>query len=126
MIPTALVSAAFLMAPSPDGGSSALMGPIVMYGLIFAIFYFILLRPQQRQRKQHEQLVQELKKGDEVVTAGGVVGEVLHIKETMKDGTPQKTLEDRITIKSGESRLVIERGRITRVIKPSAASTPAP
>jgi preprotein translocase subunit YajC len=98
---------------------------LFMYGAIFAIFYFILIRPQQRQRRQHEQLIQNLKKGDEVVTAGGVVGEVIFIKETVKDGTPQKTMDDRVTIKSGESRLIVERGKIVRIVAAGAPGTTA-
>lgn len=86
---------------------------IFMYGAIFAIFYFVLLRPQQKQRKAHDQMVRQLKRGDEIVTAGGLVGEVVHIAPRAADGAPG--MEDRITIKSGESRLVIERGRIARV-----------
>jgi preprotein translocase subunit YajC len=92
---------------------------IFMYGAIFAIFYFVLLRPQQKQRKAHDELVKQLKKGDEIVTAGGIVGEVMHIAPRAGDGAP--AMDDRITIKSGESRLVIERGRIARV----GASAPA-
>ena len=84
---------------------------IFMYGAIFAIFYFVLIRPQQKQRKAQDSLVKALKKGDEIVTAGGVVGEVLHIA-----GKDVASLEDRITIKSGDSRLIVERGRIARVI----------
>lgn len=86
---------------------------IVMYGLIFVIFYFVLLRPQQKQKKAHDELVKQLKKGDEIVTAGGIVGEVVHIAPRAADGAP--AMDDRITIKSAESRLVIERGRIARV-----------
>jgi preprotein translocase subunit YajC len=104
-------------------GSSGnpLMGPLFMYAAIFAIFYFILIRPQQRQRKQHEETIQSLKKGDEVVTAGGIVGEVLHIKAVGADGKTSQ--EDRITIKSGESRLVVERGRIARIVASSGATS---
>lgn len=93
-----------------------------MYGAIFAIMYFLLIRPQQRQRKQHEATVRQLQRGDQVVTAGGIVGEVVHITQQMKDGQPSPSLEDRITIKSGESRLIVERGRIARVITSTPAS----
>ena len=86
---------------------------IVMYGAIFVIFYFVLLRPQQKQKKAHDELVKQLKKGDEIFTAGGIVGEVVHIAPRAADGAP--AMDDRITIKSAESRLVIERGRIARV-----------
>jgi preprotein translocase subunit YajC len=96
---------------------NGMLGPIFMYGAIFAIFYFILIRPQSKQRKEHEALIRAVKKGDQIVTAGGLVGEVIHVKETSKaDGTTAVPLEDRITIKSGESRVVIERGKIARII----------
>ena len=114
-----------LLLFSAAGEGSPVVASLFMYGAIFAIFYFILIRPQQKQRRQHEQLIQNLKKGDEVVTAGGVVGEVLHIRETVKDGAPQRTMDDRVTIKSGESRLIVERGRIVRIISGETAGTPA-
>jgi preprotein translocase subunit YajC len=60
--------------------------------------------------------VRALKRGDEIVTAGGLIGEVIHIKETTNpDGTSAGSLDDRVTIKSGESRVVIERGKIARI-----------
>ncbi len=101
------------------GGNNQIASMIFMYGAIFAIFYFVLIRPQQRQRKTHNALVQALKKGDEIVTAGGLVGEVVFIASAGKDGAA--TMEDRITIKSGESKVIVERGRISRV----GSSTPA-
>jgi len=73
------------------------------------------MRPQSTQRKKHDQALRAMKKGDEVVTAGGVVGEVIYIKQTVKDGASAPSMDDRITIKSGESRLIVERGRIARV-----------
>jgi preprotein translocase subunit YajC len=91
-------------------GPAGLVPMLVMYGGIFAIFYFLLIRPQQKQRKAHEQLVLQLKRGDRIVTAGGIVGEVQHIKAADKP-----TSDDEITIKSGESRLIIERGRIAKI-----------
>ena len=79
-----LVHALLLMQPSP--GSNPMYGFAFQIVLILAIFYFILFRPQQKQRKQQERSLREIKKGDEIVTAGGIIGEVIHIKETMKDG----------------------------------------
>ena len=102
-------------AAAPATGLGAYTPILFNVGLIFAIWYFLVIRPQQRQRRQHEQSLYALRKGDEVVTAGGIVAEVLHIKEGLKEGQPVKTLEDRVTVKSGESRLVVERGRIARV-----------
>ena len=91
-----------------------------MYGAIFAIFYFVLIRPQSLQRKKHDELVRGLKKGDEIVTNGGLVGEVVFIKEMGDEKTAG--LEDRVTIKTGDTRVVIERGRIARINRPTSAS----
>lgn len=96
---------------------------LFMYVAFAAIFYFILWRPQAQQRKRHQSLIALLKRGDEVVTAGGVVGQVVHIQEETS-GTAGMT--DRITIKSGESRLIVERGRITSVASASGAASAAP
>src|ERR1700730_6228758 len=101
--------------------STALLQSIFMYGAIFAIFYFILIRPQANQRKQHDEMVRSLKKGEEIVTNGGLVGEVLFIKE--KGGDDKSGgMDDRVTIKSGETRVIIERGRIAKINRPSSAS----
>lgn len=66
-------------SPGPRG-TSALPGfmPII---LIFFIFYFLLIRPQQRQRKAHEDMISKLKKGDQVVTGGGIHGIVVGVKD---------------------------------------------
>jgi preprotein translocase subunit YajC len=111
---TAPFAALLFAAPAAPGGGMTIF--LVEIALIFAFFYFLVMRPQQKQRRQHEDSLRALKKGDEVVTAGGIVAEVIHIKETVKDGTPTPTMEDRVTIKSGESRLIVERGRIARVV----------
>ena len=97
---------------------------IFMYGAIFAIFYFILIRPQSTQRKKHDEMVRNLKKGDEIVTNGGLVGEVLFIKEKGGDDKANG-MEDRVTIKSGDTRVIIERGRIARINRPVSASNVA-
>jgi preprotein translocase subunit YajC len=102
-----------LMAPSQSNGA---FQQVFMFGMIFVIFYFFMILPQQKQRKEHEKRVNEVKRGDEVVTTGGVVGEVVHIKETMKDGAPTRTPTDRLTIKSGDTRIIIERASIARVV----------
>lgn len=97
-----------------------LLPTLMMWALIGAIFYFILLRPQQKQRKAHDEMLRSLKKGDEIVTAGGLVAEVVHIGQE----TPASTvaaMTDRITVKSGDTRLIVERGRIARVIRPNQA-----
>jgi preprotein translocase subunit YajC len=101
--------------------SNPIIGSIFMYGAIFAIFYFILIRPQANQRKTHDEMVRNLKKGDEIVTNGGLVGEVIFIKEKGGDDK-NSSLEDRVTIKSGETRVIIERGRIAKINRPASSS----
>ena len=98
---------------------------LFQFALIGLIFYFLMIRPQQQQRKKHEQALLDLKKGDEIVTAGGLVGEVVYIKEGLKDGQPTKTLDDRVTIRTGESKVVVERGRIAKVLGSNGSDTKA-
>jgi len=114
-------AAALQAAPSGGGSYTPFLFEIAAFA---AIFYFIILRPQQKQRREHEASLKSLKKGDEIVTAGGIVGEVIHIRETSKDGGANR-LDDRVTIKSGESRIVVERGRIARIVGASAATPPS-
>jgi preprotein translocase subunit YajC len=103
------------------GGTSSLMPLLVQFALIIGIIYFLMVRPQQKQRRQHEESLRSLKRGDEIVTSGGIVGEVIHIREMNKEGGNK--LDDRITIKSGESRLVVERGRIQKILGTASATT---
>ena len=87
---------------------------VLQIAAFIAIFYFILIRPQRQQQKRHDAMLKQIKRGDAVVTSGGVVGEVVHVKD------------DLVTIKSAESRLVVERraiARITSATVPEAAAT---
>jgi preprotein translocase subunit YajC len=93
-------------------GGSPMMVLLLQFGLIFAIFYFLVIRPQQRQRKAHEERLRALKRGDQIVTAGGVVGEVVQLSPLPEGRGP---LDDHVTIKSGDTRLIVERARIAKV-----------
>ncbi len=62
------------------GGASAL-GSLLPLVLIFAIMYFLLIRPQQKKLKEHQAMVAALRRGDQVVTAGGLIGKVTKVKE---------------------------------------------
>ncbi|HEX6573925.1 MAG TPA: preprotein translocase subunit YajC [Gemmatimonadaceae bacterium] len=99
-----------------------LLGPIFMYGAIFAIFYFILIRPGQKQRKDLDAQIRQVKRGDEIVTTGGIIGEVIHIREMTQGEGKSNPMDDRVTIKSGESRLIVERGRIARISRSSGTT----
>jgi preprotein translocase subunit YajC len=109
---------------APARGTNPMLPLLIQMGAIFAIFYFLMIRPQQKQRRQHEERLRNLRKGDSVVTAGGLVGEVVHIREAAGEDT-KKSMEDHITIKTGESRVVVERGRIARVAGSTTAGATA-
>ncbi len=96
------------------GGTSPLLPFLFQIAAIFGIFYFLMIRPQQKQRREHEARLKALKRGDTVVTAGGLVGEVMHIKEATKDGAAEKSMDDHLTIKSGEARVVVQRDKVAR------------
>ena len=74
------VTPAYAQAAGDAGGSAGLLGsPIIMMVLIFVIFYFLLIRPQQKKAKEHQQMVANLRRGDQVVTAGGIIGKVTRV-----------------------------------------------
>ncbi len=92
---------ALLVQSGPAGPNP--LSTVMLFGGLFAIFYFLLIRPQKKQQQAHDQMVKSLTKGDEIVTVGGVVGNVIHLTE------------DRITIKTaGDTRLEIDRAKIGR------------
>jgi preprotein translocase subunit YajC len=105
------------------GGGFGSMSPfLIQVTLILAIFYFFLIRPQAQQKKKHEEALRSIRRGDQIVTFGGIVGEVVHIKEAVTaEGATARPMEDQITIKSAESRLVVERGKIARIVGGSSA-----
>ena len=116
----AIGSRAITLDRQPPHESTA-SGLVFQIAMFIAIFYFAIIMPQQRRQKKRDETLKAVKRGDEVVTAGGIVGEVVHIRETNKDGGANR-MDDRITIKSGESRLVVERGKIERVIGATAVN----
>jgi preprotein translocase subunit YajC len=66
-----------------DGAASSgsLFSTILMFGAMFAILYFILIRPQQKQQKKHQALLAGLKKGDEVILSSGIMGKVFAVED---------------------------------------------
>ena len=90
-----------LQAQAPATGNP--FGTVFMFGTIFLIFYFLLIRPQRKQQKSHDEMVKSLSRGDEVVTIGGIIGKIIHLTD------------DRMTIKTADdTRLEIERSKVGR------------
>ncbi|MFA5514904.1 MAG: preprotein translocase subunit YajC [Desulfuromonadales bacterium] len=78
------ISEAFAMAGSPAGGQERPgYEGIIMLVIMFAIFYFLLIRPQQKRAKQHRELIDSLKIGDQVVTAGGLHGKIAALQDSI-------------------------------------------
>jgi len=73
LIPDAMAQAA--------GGASAAGGatPLIMMAVFVVIFYFLLIRPQQKKQKEHQAMLSKIAAGDEVVTAGGILGKVIEV-----------------------------------------------
>jgi preprotein translocase subunit YajC len=65
-----------------DAGSSGLYSTVIMVAAIFGIFYFLIIRPQKRQKDQLAEMVSQLKINDEVVTNGGIIGKIKEIKDS--------------------------------------------
>ena len=101
-----LIMLTFISGCIPGGGEEPTGGfdwtIIIFLVLIFGVFYFLLIRPQRKRQKEHQQLVEELKRGDKVITAGGIYGVI------------ESTSEDSIVIK-------VESGTTIRVARNSVA-----
>jgi preprotein translocase subunit YajC len=103
-----------VFAPVDQSGGRGLMIFVFQMAAIIAIFYFLIIRPKVQQERKHKDRLQQLKRGDEVVTAGGLIGEIIHLKD------------EKITIKTGEARVVVHRDRITDVRTPKAEAEAKP
>ncbi len=64
-----------------EASSSSLISSLLPLVALFAIFYFLIIRPQQKQAKQHKEMIAELKKGDKIVTNGGLMVEIIKVEE---------------------------------------------
>ena len=83
--------------PAPEGGEEGGFDwtIIIFLVLIFGVFYFLIIRPQRKRQKQHDELMQELKRGDKVITAGGIYGVV----ESLSDDSIVIKIESGATIR---------------------------
>ncbi|MBU3917542.1 preprotein translocase subunit YajC [bacterium] len=61
---------------SESGGNPGMMGQLVLFGSIFLIFFLLVIRPQQKKAKKHQQMISEIKKGDQIITSSGIYGKV--------------------------------------------------
>jgi preprotein translocase subunit YajC len=95
------------------GGTGALIMQLLPLILIFAVFYFLLIRPQQKKMKEHRTMLQALKRNDKVVTGGGILATVTKVRDDSD--------EIEVEIAPG-MRVMVVRGTISSVVRPPAAA----
>ncbi|MDT8369959.1 MAG: preprotein translocase subunit YajC [Longimicrobiales bacterium] len=84
------------------GGGGNLTVFLIQIGAFIAIFYFLLIRPQRKEQQRHQTMLKALVKGDEVITNGGIIGKIVRAEE------------DRLTVRTGQIEVIVDRGRIAR------------
>jgi preprotein translocase subunit YajC len=98
-----------LMGQPNQGEGPGLMSNIILFGSIILIFYFMIIRPQQKRAKERQKLIESMKKGDKVITSGGMYGTVAGLDEK----TVLVEIADKIKVK-------LDRSAITTIISESA------
>ncbi len=100
------------MAPqSGEAGGGGMISTIIMFGAIFLIFYFMIIRPQQKRAKERDKMLANIQKGDKVVTSGGVHGTISGIDEK----TVLLDVGDKVKLK-------VERSAVTTVLSTKESS----
>jgi preprotein translocase subunit YajC len=97
-----LIDIVYAMGPSPGGGGQqgwGALGSLVPLILIFVIFYFLLIRPQQKRAKDHRKMIENLKKGDKIVTSGGIYGVI----EAVGTNTVTVKVAENVKVKLGKA-----------------------
>ena len=98
-----------LMGQPSSGEGPSLMSNVILFGSIILIFYFMIIRPQQKRAKERQKLIDSMKKGDKVITSGGMYGTVAGLDEK----TVLVEIADKIKVK-------LDRSAIATIISDSA------
>jgi preprotein translocase subunit YajC len=98
-----------LMAQPNQGEGPGLMSNVILFGSIILIFYFMIIRPQQKRAKERQKLIDSMKKGDKVVTSGGMYGTIAGLD----DKTVLLQIADNVKVK-------LDRGSIATIISETA------
>ena len=111
-----MVDLAYAAAQAPGGGAGSVVTQLVFFAAIFAIFYFLLIRPQQKQKREREDMLRAVKRGDRVVTSSGLHGTVASLDDQ------NQTVTVRVT---EQVRLVFDRSAIGRIESPPGSKDSA-
>lgn len=90
----------------PGGMCGGGLSPILMMALMFVVFYFILIRPQQKKAKEHTNMLNALQKGDNVVTRGGIIGKVSGVQDNIVTVELQEKVRVRVLKSYIEQRMI--------------------
>lgn len=112
------ISPAYAQAASPFGGDSMLVS-LLPFILIFVIMYFLILRPQQKRQKQHQEMVKNIRRGDTVITSGGLVGKVTKVVD---DEQVEMEVADGVRIRQMRAMVADVRAKGEPVKEESASS----
>lgn len=103
------INIAYAMAPPAGqqggGGGGSMITSLLPLVLIFVIFYFLLIRPQQKRAKEHRQMLENIKKGDKVITSGGIYGVV----ENVGTNTITLKIAENVKVKFGKGNIAAVR-----------------
>jgi preprotein translocase subunit YajC len=100
-----VTEAALMVVMAPRQGASGTFVFMLNIVMVIAIFYFLLIRPQRKEQERHEQMIASLGKGDEIVTAGGIVGTVIRVEDRQ------------LIIKTaGDTKITVERSKVAKKI----------
>ena len=102
------ISPAFAQGASPFGGDGGMLTSLLPFVLIFVIMYFLILRPQQKRVKTHQEMVKNVRRGDTVVTNGGLVGRVTKV---IDDNEIEIEIADNIRIRQMRTMLADVRAK---------------
>src|ERR1043166_5790044 len=113
-----LISPAFAQAASPFGGDNMLVS-LLPFILIFVIMYFLILRPQQKRQKQHQEMIKNVRRGDTVITSGGLIGKVIKVVD---DEQIEVEVADGVRVRQAKSMLADVRAKGEPVKEEGASS----
>lgn len=110
-------------AGDPAAGSASILPTLVTFGAVFLIFYFLIIRPQNKRQKETKKMIEAVKKGDRVVTIGGIHGTV----QSVKDGTVVVKVDTNTKVTMSKSAIssVTEQSRPSKKEEPVKAEVEA-
>ncbi len=97
-------------ATAPAAQQGSIFGLLFPMILIFIVMYFLMIRPQNQQRKKQAQLLAALKSGDKVITSGGIIGTVITVKDTT------------VSLRSADAKMEVTKSSVVQILEGSAAT----